>query len=74
MTYDRIKDAEDTDIRRTLRVTKNRLWGKLGEIDLYYSEESRRTSEREDDFRRDYLSTNEDAWQEVTESMDELPF
>ena len=74
MTYDRIKGAEDTDIRRTLRVTKNRLWGKLGEIDLFYSEESRRTSENAEDFRRDYLSTNEDAWQEVTEDMDELPF
>lgn len=74
MTYDRIKGAEDTDIRRTLRVTKNRLWGKLGEIELYYSEESRRTSENAEDFRKDYLSKNEDAWQEVTESMDELPF
>ena len=53
MYYDKDKDR-DLDDLRVLRVTKNRLTGKLGKVDMWYSE-SRRISDIEGFFERDYL-------------------
>lgn len=53
MYYDKDKDRDIDDLR-ILRVTKNRLTGKVGNIDMWYSE-SRRISDIEGFFERDYL-------------------
>lgn len=74
INYEKPKDSTVPDNQRTLNVTKNRLWGYVGQFDVWYSDESRRTSENQNDFRKDYLSGNEDAWQEVSDDMSELPF
>lgn len=41
MSYDPMQDSEEEDVR-ILSVTKNRLTGRLGEVKLYYSEDSKR--------------------------------
>ena len=53
MSYDR--DEKLADDIRVLKVTKNRLTGRLGKVELYYSENSKRISDDAADFRRDYL-------------------
>ena len=58
---------------RILRVTKNRLWGWLTKVDLFYSDESRRTSEDANDYKKDYL-TDDDGFQQMSEVPDDLPF
>ena len=45
MSYDRDKDREEVEDLRIMRVTKNRLTGKLGNIEMWFSEESRRISD-----------------------------
>lgn len=75
MTYDKPKETDAiSEEHRILRVTKNRLWGWLTKIDLFYSDNSRRTSENQNDFRRNYLSENENEWQDVSELPDDIPF
>ena len=53
MSYD--KDDKLADDVRMLKLTKNRLTGKLGSIELYFSERSKRISDVPNDFRKDYL-------------------
>ena len=75
MTYDKPKETDAiSENHRILRVTKNRLWGWLTKIDLFYSDESRRTSEDPDDFRKNYLSEDDNEWQNNKDDLDEIPF
>lgn len=75
MTYDKPKESDAiSENHRILRVTKNRLWGWLTKIDLFYSDESRRTSEDPDDFRKNYLSEDDNEWQNNKDDLDEIPF
>lgn len=69
MSYD--KDDKLTDDVRKLKITKNRLTGRLGEIELYFSEDSKRISDHPADFSKDYL-TNRFISAENT--PDEIPF
>jgi len=74
MSYDKPKESDlISENHRILRVTKNRLWGWLTKIDLFYSDESRRTAENERGFKKNYLNNSED-WQNVSDIPDELPF
>lgn len=57
MSYDRPDNSED-DSERVLTVTKNRLTGKLGEVKLYYSEESKRIVGDDKNFNKDYFKEN----------------
>ena len=57
-----------------LNVTKNRLWGYVGQFDVWYSDESRRTSEVQEDFYKNYLGDKEDEWQQADSIPDEIPF
>lgn len=66
MSYDKDKDREEVEDLRILRVTKNRLTGKLGNIDMWFSDSSRRISDNQHDFTRSYMD-------EFTEGM-EIPF
>ena len=45
MSYDRDKDREEVEDLRIMRITKNRLTGKLGNMELWFSESSRRISD-----------------------------
>lgn len=75
ISYDKPKDSDlISENHRILRVTKNRLWGWLTKIDLFYSDESRRTSEDANDFSRNYLGDNDNAWQEVDNVPNDIPF
>ena len=75
ISYDKPKDSDSiSENHRILRVTKNRLWGWLTKIDLFYSDESRRTSENANDFSRNYLGNNDNAWQEVDNVPNDIPF
>ena len=75
ISYDKPKDSDlISENHRILRVTKNRLWGWLTKIDLFYSDESRRTSEDANDFSRNYLGNNDNAWQEVDNVPNDIPF
>lgn len=75
MSYDKPKESDlISENHRILRVTKNRLWGWLTKIDLFYSDDSRRTSENANDFRRDYLGDNNDSFQQMSDVPDDLPF
>lgn len=74
MSYDKPSESDlICEEHRVLRVTKNRLWGWLTKIDLFYSDESRRTSENREDFSRDYLA-DDDGFQIMDEIPDDLPF
>lgn len=68
MSYDRDKDRELEDLR-VMRITKNRLTGKLGSVDLWYSEASRRISDDSRVFNKNYF----DMFVTVDEEM-EIPF
>lgn len=57
MSYDRPEDSQD-ESERVLAVTKNRLTGKLGEVKLYYSEESKRIVGKSKNFNKDYFKEN----------------
>jgi len=72
INYERPKNAE-SDNQRILNVTKNRLWGYTGQFDVWYSDESRRTSEDQNDFFKNYLGEKEDIWQQDTD-LNDIPF
>jgi twinkle protein len=75
MTYDKPKETDAiSENHRILRVTKNRLWVWLTKIDLFYSDESRRTSEDANDFRKNYLSDNDNEWQNTNDEEYEIPY
>lgn len=68
MSYDKDKDRELEDLR-VMRITKNRLTGKLGNVDLWYSESSRRISDDSRVFDKNYF----DMFVNSDEEM-EIPF
>lgn len=68
MSYDVDPDREEIQELRKLKITKNRFLGKLGNFELWYDEKSKRISEYQHDFSRNYL---EDAV--IAEGM-EIPF
>lgn len=70
MSYDRDKKRKQNDLR-ILKVTKNRLTGKLSDIDLYFSDFSKRISDTPNDFAKDYLKPDEIAIKEI---MEDIPF
>lgn len=69
MSYDKIPDSEEEDAR-ILTVTKNRLTGKLGEVKLYYSDESKRIVGANKNFNKDYF--NEQKFEPAKQY--EIPF
>ena len=74
INYEKPKDLTVPDNQRMLNVTKNRLWGYVGQFDVWYSDESRRTSEVQEDFYKNYLGDKEDEWQQADSIPDEIPF
>jgi len=70
MSYDRVDDIDSGEDERKLSITKNRLTGKLGEIRLFYSEESKRIVGSNKNFNKDYFK------EQSFESVDqfEIPF
>jgi len=69
MSYD--KDDKLSDDVRKLKITKNRLTGRLGEIELYFDEDSKRISDIPADFKKDYLMSRFEPSDSVP---DEIPF
>lgn len=68
MSYDIDKDREDVPDLRILRVTKNRLTGDRGNIDLWFDRESRRISDSQVGFSKNYFK----GFTEIDEM--EIPF
>lgn len=69
MSYD--KDEKLADDVRKLKITKNRLTGRLGEIELFFDEDSKRISDIPANFQKDYLSSKFRTSDDVP---DEIPF
>jgi twinkle protein len=69
MSYD--KDDKLSDDVRKLKITKNRLTGRLGEIELYFDEDSKRISDTPADFEKDYLVSK---FRPSDDLPDEIPF
>lgn len=69
MSYD--KDEKLADDVRKLKITKNRLTGRLGEIELFFDEDSKRISDIPADFKKDYLMSRFEPSDSVP---DEIPF
>ena len=76
MTYSRvIHDKEEPDpTERRLEVIKNRLTGKLGEVLVYYSEDSKRIVGPDKEFRRAYLMPDFGMAVEINDEEMEIPF
>lgn len=76
MTYSRVThDGEETDPdERCLNVIKNRLTGKLGDVYMYYSEESKRIVGPDRNFRKCYIVPEFNAEIEITDEEMEIPF
>lgn len=69
MSYDRIEDST-AENERKLSITKNRLTGKLGEIKLIFSEDSKRIVGDNQSFEKDYFK--EQSFEPVDQL--EIPF
>lgn len=69
MSYD--KDDKLADDVRKLKITKNRLTGRLGEIELYFDEDSKRISDIPANFQKDYLLSK---FRQSDDVPDEIPF
>ena len=70
MSYD--KDDKLGDDVRKLRVTKNRLTGRLGDIELYFEDSSKRISDSPVDFSKSYLDK---GFEDIPDDLpDEIPF
>lgn len=73
MSYDRTPDKEHPEEnQRTLKVTKNRTTGKLGKLEVFYSEESKRISDDNNNFVRDYLPKDKEF--RDANDLDEIPY
>lgn len=73
MSYD--KDNQRGDNIRVLKVTKNRISGKLDSYTMYYSDMSKRISDIEGIFGWDYLPHNDQITKvNKSELPDEIPF
>lgn len=58
---------------RYLKVTKNRLTGRLGSVPLFYSDSSKRISEDNNNFSKNYLPDSE--WQQASaEDLEKIPY
>ena len=58
---------------RYLKVTKNRLTGRLGSVPLFYSDSSKRISEDNNNFSKNYLPDSE--WKQATEEdLEKIPY
>jgi twinkle protein len=73
INYEKTKDSSATENQRVMKVTKNRLWGYTGEFNVWYSDDSRRTSEVEGNYYKNYLGDNEDEWQQDPD-LNDIPF
>jgi twinkle protein len=69
MSYD--KDTKRGDNLRVLKITKNRLSGRLKSFDLFFSEDSKRISDNEQLFDWKYLPANN---QFIDADDDEIPY
>ena len=75
MSYDRTPEKEHPEEnQRTLKVTKNRTTGKLGKVEVFYSEESKRISDVQDSFVREYLDAEKAFVDPEENEMEEIPF
>lgn len=73
MSYDMPPEKEHPEENeRRLKVTKNRLTGRLGSIPLFYSDDSKRISEDKDNFNKNYLPDTE--FMEAPDDLEEIPF
>lgn len=71
MSYDRDKNRNQNDLR-VLKITKNRMTGYLGDMDLYFSDFSKRISDTPNEFTKFYLKSE---FMPVTDEMMEvIPF
>lgn len=76
MTYSRIKhdDGEMDPTERRLEIIKNRLTGKLGDVYVYYSEDSKRIVGPDREFNRCYIQPTFGADVEINDEEMEIPF
>lgn len=76
MTYSRvIIDKEEPDpTERKLEVIKNRLTGKLGDVHVYYSEDSKRIVGPDHNFKKCYIMPEFNAEVEINDEEMEIPF
>ena len=73
MSYDRPPDKEHPEEnQRTLKVTKNRTTGKLGKLEVFYSEDSKRISDDNNNFVRDYLPKDKEF--RDADDLDDIPY
>ena len=57
---------------RILSITKNRLTGRLGEVKLFYSEDSKRIVGEDKNFNKDYF--NENSFVDAEAEQYSIPF
>lgn len=76
MTYSRvIHDKEEPDpTERKLEIIKNRLTGKLGDVHVYYSEDSKRIVGPDKKFNRCYINPTINGEIEINDEEMEIPF
>lgn len=76
MNYSRVlvKNVEPDPTERKLSVTKNRLTGKLGEVLMYYSDDSKRIVGPDKKFNRQYIGVIADGFETIEGSIEENPF
>lgn len=76
MTYSRVKhDGEEPDPdERCLAVIKNRLTGKLGDVHVYYSEDSKRIVGPDKNFKKCYLQPDFGMDVIIDDEEMEIPF
>ena len=76
MTYSRIiVDKQEPDpSERKLEVIKNRLTGKLGDVHVYYSEDSKRIVGPDQNFKRCYIQPDFGLDVEINDEEMEIPF
>lgn len=76
MTYSRIiHDGEEMDpSERRMSVIKNRLTGKLGEVNMYYSEDSKRIVGPDKKFNKCYINPTINGEIEIDDEEMEIPY
>ena len=76
MTYSRvIHDGQEPDpTERRLSIIKNRLTGKLGDVHMYYSEDSKRIVGPDQKFNRNYMMPEFGMDVEISDEEMEIPF
>ena len=76
MTYSRvIIDKQEPDpTERKLEIIKNRLTGKLGDVHVYYSEDSKRIVGPDMNFNRCYINPTINGEIEINDEEMEIPF